>query len=695
MSYDANYKNPQHYDEWEERRSRVDGSHRASHPRPFHHDKDDDYDNNNYNNAFHPPVHRLDFSQSSSQPMSQLTQSQSQSQSQGGLALFSQSPSQQSQRSVLHPTEATAIDQWWSREQERQHRQDKSEASSQQQMVLEESRDRRRRETHAYPSQRYDDDESGWQTTNKHRQSLFDDKDDDRPSIHQQQQQHQCAQEASQTSTSDEAVDRSRKQQRTFRKSQQKNANTTTTPEMLSCEDVIRRVERLAQSVVKALANDELPELTTLTMDAFVRSNKNDSDSENDSDKDDSEEEDDDTDEDGRDDDNGGTTMRILRNPHPSNEQVLPHRRIVFHNLSQSRKFSSILLVLSFCHALLLAQRTTTTREVYYFYVTHFRTQRECDDAITDVTTLLRVPRSSLGLFASPKGWYCGCIQILHPQTGRVVMDGQALSSVQGAPITQEWLQSKQQRDFDIDCRVVPRSSSASADVDDNRSYDLHDGDSEGAPPPPQLRAKCILVIEKEGVYNRLSEDRLYERYPCILVTGKGFPDLATRSLVYTLHHELNLPVYGIADCNPYGVLVLQTYQYGSLSRGVDGGSRYSVPIQWLGLRPSHVEKFVAGSKKDSQNSTNTAPTAKLPPAVFQQLTELDEKRLEQLLGEGHKFHADAGASSDDRYEELEVMKENGYKVELEALNWLGTNCHKQFLFQSILSCVCWLRLHF
>lgn len=72
--------------------------------------------------------------------------------------------------------------------------------------------------------------------------------------------------------------------------------------------------------------------------------------------------------------------------------------------LSQSRSFTSIAMVLSFCHSLLLSGRTTTTREVYYFFVTHFRSQRECDTAILDAANLLGVPRSSLGLYASPKG---------------------------------------------------------------------------------------------------------------------------------------------------------------------------------------------------------------------------------------------------------------------------------------------------
>ncbi len=214
-------------------------------------------------------------------------------------------------------------------------------------------------------------------------------------------------------------------------------------------------------------------------------------------------------------------------------------------------------------------------------------------------------------------GWFCGCIEIVRNGT---VVDGRAL--VQGVPITREWLLDPTQRDF------VIRSCTA----------------------------KCILVVEKEGVYNRLSEDGFYDKYPCILVTGKGFPDLATRAMVHTLHTEWNeLPVYGLCDCNPYGVSVLQTYKYGSERMGCDGGDRYSVPIKWLGLRPSQVEAL------QPQLATN----------VFQQLTDVDKKRLEKLCQPYHPFH-DNHDHQQERLDELCLMQTNGYKVELEALHWLG-----------------------
>ena len=321
-------------------------------------------------------------------------------------------------------------------------------------------------------------------------------------------------------------------------------------------------------------------------------------------------------------------------------------------NLHQCRSYTNLILVLSFVQNLLRSGRTSTTREAYYHYVTHFRSQRECDATILDCAALLQVPRVALGLAASPKGWFCGCVEIVRcgENTGdsdsgngdgatstASRVDGTALSSSQGLPITREWID-----------RSTPTSNGNNNFGTGSPAFQISTRD-----------AKCILVIEKEGVYNRLSEDRFYDRYPSILVTGKGFPDLATRALVHALHTELQLPVYGLCDCNPYGIGVLQTYRKGSARMGLDGTDRYGVPIQWIGLRPSQVH----------------AMRSDLPSNVFQSLTELDRKKIGRLGEEGSSFLSGDGITAKSRLHrrrELALMDETGVKVELESLHWLG-----------------------
>jgi meiotic recombination protein SPO11 len=361
--------------------------------------------------------------------------------------------------------------------------------------------------------------------------------------------------------------------------------------------------------------------------------------------------------------------------------------------VNQCRSFTGVVLVASFCQSLILQKKTTTSREVYYYYVTHFKNQRECDNAIWDLCCLLNLPRHLLNIIASPKGWFCGDIQLYSKTLStscshhvgntksnkrrfndgyeqeifvefeeKILLDGRSIPSVHGAPISSEWLLPFQQRNFGVQT----------------------------------VAATCILVVEKEGVYNRLSEDQFYKKYPCIIITGKGFPDFATRAMVATLHNELNLPVRGLADCNPFGVLILNTYQHSNRSIGshqqnlvVDRRKKdqdnhsemifnevdidpWGVPVDWIGLRPSQISHIMNkhSAKKVATSNYVTNGTV-LPPEVFQQLTTIDKQRLfGTLLKEGDDHPWISYGECERRYEELYDMQH--YKVELEALNWLG-----------------------
>lgn len=286
--------------------------------------------------------------------------------------------------------------------------------------------------------------------------------------------------------------------------------------------------------------------------------------------------------------------------------------RTFLHN-THCRMLTSVILVADFCHELLTSKRTTSIREVYYHFVTHFRNKAECDKAIWDLAAAIRVPRSALGLTASPKGWTCGCLE-LYDQTGALMWNGRSLP-VHGISITTGLMEGMVRSD-----------------------------------------ARCILVVEKEGVYTRLSEDRFFQQYSCIMVCGKGNPDIATRQWVHFLARELDLPVYGICDCNPYGLSILHTYHYeekaGKKSATTSTSKPKAIHVKWLGLRPSQLDVL------------------SLPPNVFQQQTDLDDKRLKSLLNETHSFQQQGNSAM--RVAELEKLERFGRKVELEALNWLG-----------------------
>jgi DNA topoisomerase VI subunit A len=365
-------------------------------------------------------------------------------------------------------------------------------------------------------------------------------------------------------------------------------------------------------------------------------------------------------------------------------------------HLSQARSLTSIILVLAYCHA--LYPKSATTREVYYYYITHFKSQRECDTAIVDACRVLgQLPRHRLGLHASSRGWYAGPI-IVGRRHGTTTNDNHNNRT-----------------------ETTALSSSASAPPQP-QPYDDHDGSTttscwEARPitadwlrhfPLPVVAAatttstgttaapRCLLLVEKEGIFQRLLEDGGIPG--CIIVTGKGFPDLATRALVWTIHHHLpTLPIYGLADCDPFGVSVLHCYhtppnvdheqapdhqQRTTTTTGPDSDNNDSnnkndhhmktmvegqLPIQWLGLRPSQYAHL------------------DFPDAVFQALTARDQQRLDTLLSDTHPFcdYAPADAQQQQRRaDELTAMRET--KVELEALHWLGMEFCTEFVTQLV-----------
>ena len=104
--------------------------------------------------------------------------------------------------------------------------------------------------------------------------------------------------------------------------------------------------------------------------------------------------------------------------------------------------------------------------------------------------------------------------------------------------------------------------------------------------------AKFILLVEKDAAFMRLAEDRFYNRYPCVILTAKGQPDVATRMFLKKVKAELNIPVLGLVDSDPYGLKILSVYMSGSKNMSYDSASLTTPDIKWLGVRPSDLQKY-------------------------------------------------------------------------------------------------------
>ena len=83
----------------------------------------------------------------------------------------------------------------------------------------------------------------------------------------------------------------------------------------------------------------------------------------------------------------------------------------------------------------------------------------------------------------------------------------------------------------------------------------------------------------------------LHLRFPCVIITAKGQPDVATRMFLKKVKATLEIPVLGLVDSDPYGLKILSVYMQGSKNMAYDSASLTTPDIKWLGVRPSDLKK--------------------------------------------------------------------------------------------------------
>lgn len=76
-----------------------------------------------------------------------------------------------------------------------------------------------------------------------------------------------------------------------------------------------------------------------------------------------------------------------------------------------------------------------------------------------------------------------------------------------------------------------------------------------------RAKAKFVLIVEKDSIFQKLLEENTAELLNCILITGKGYPDVGTRMLIKLLSETLNIPIYIIVDADPFGLDIMCVYR--------------------------------------------------------------------------------------------------------------------------------------
>jgi DNA topoisomerase-6 subunit A len=161
-----------------------------------------------------------------------------------------------------------------------------------------------------------------------------------------------------------------------------------------------------------------------------------------------------------------------------------------------------------------------------------------------------------------------------------------------------------------------------------------------------KVNAKFILVIEKNAAFERLHEDKYWEKNNCIIVTTQGQAARGPRRLIQRLSTEHKLPVYVFTDGDAYGWYIYSVIKYGSMALAHTSDRLGTPDAKFLGLTMKDIEKY----KLEKY-------TIKAKP--------VDIKRAKDMM-KYDWFQTKAWQN------ELKTMLEKGYKAELEALSSKG-----------------------
>uniref|UniRef100_A0A453RXB4 Topoisomerase 6 subunit A/Spo11 TOPRIM domain-containing protein n=1 Tax=Aegilops tauschii subsp. strangulata TaxID=200361 RepID=A0A453RXB4_AEGTS len=97
---------------------------------------------------------------------------------------------------------------------------------------------------------------------------------------------------------------------------------------------------------------------------------------------------------------------------------------------------------------------------------------------------------------------------------------------------------SKEPEEEHIDCSILgPSGHAITGDLNQLSRLNLSSD------------ARYLILVEKDAIFQRLAEDRLYNQLPCILITAKGYPDIATRFILHRLSQTFpNMPIFALVD---------------------------------------------------------------------------------------------------------------------------------------------------
>ncbi|KAJ9640091.1 endodeoxyribonuclease [Coniosporium tulheliwenetii] len=128
-------------------------------------------------------------------------------------------------------------------------------------------------------------------------------------------------------------------------------------------------------------------------------------------------------------------------------------------------------------------------------------------------------------------------------------------------------------------------------------------------------RVSWILVVEKEATFRSLASSNFWDTLVSsgIMITAKGYPDVATRTFLRAISTPSPqngfrcAPVYALMDYDPDGIAIMSTYKYGSFALAHENTKLVVPQMGWLGIRSSVLPSCAAALTESSNHGNEDA----------------------------------------------------------------------------------------
>ncbi len=282
-----------------------------------------------------------------------------------------------------------------------------------------------------------------------------------------------------------------------------------------------------------------------------------------------------------------------------------------FFNVAHAKKFLQTLEVAAVSKDLLEEGKHASLRDIFYMVkrtIPNTKTnivdeQTESDDAIEDLEVLTGNSREQLNINANKMG----------SVAGRVVIEDK------GDEI--DW------------SKLGSGGWSIPSNVEEIKFK--------------KVKAKYVIYMEKAAVWERLHEDKFWDKHECIIMSSQGQTTRGIRRLLQRLSQEAGLPIYVLCDGDIYGYYIYSVLKYGSINLAHMAESTTIKTAKYLGITMDDIEKY--GLKKH-----------------LIALTENDYKRIEQL--QNYEWFKD----NKHWQRQFKLMKTLKGKVEIQSLSSRG-----------------------